>query len=347
MRRGRFNRVGLSILFSLVVLVIFLITGLLVMLIGALAIHSGLMERFGLRTAFPVLLAVLAASAIIGTVVSLVVGRVPLRPLQELIDALNKLARGDFSARIAFGHTPEFRELRDSFNRMAAELGSIELLRRDFINNFSHEFKTPIVSIKGFAELLQAEDLPAAERAEYLDIIIRESTRLTALATNVLNLSKVENQVILTGQKPYELSEQIRRCILTLQTAWEHKGIQFELELEEARVHANEEMLSQVWLNLIDNAVKFSPQGGSIAVKLEAEGNRALVSVRDHGIGVDEKDLPHILEQYFKGETSRTMPGNGLGLTLCQRIVALHGGEIACVSQPGSWTEFTVRLPLA
>ncbi len=347
MKERPFHKVGLTILFSLVVLVIFLITGLLVVLMGLLAIHTGALNHFGLRTEFPVLLAALVASVIIGTAVSLVVGRIPLRPVRDMINATNKLAGGDFSARISANFTPELRELRDSFNRMAEELGSIELLRRDFINNFSHEFKTPIVSIKGFAELLKAGDLPMAERAEYLDIIVRESTRLTTLATNVLNLSKVGNQVILTDRKAYELSEQVRRCILTLQAVWEHKDIQFELEMEEVRVTANEELLSQVWLNLIDNAVKFSPQGGRIEVRLAREGTRVSVAVRDHGTGVDEKDLPHIFEQYYKGEASRSAPGNGLGLALCQRITALHGGEIRCDSQPGSGTEFTVRLPIA
>ena len=190
----------LSLVFTLVVLIIFLITCLIVVGMGFAAMHFHLVDPLGLRRSFPIVLAVLPASAIVGTLVTLIFGRIPLRPFREMIDAINKLAAGDFSARLTLGHMREMRELRDSFNRMAGELNSIELLRSDFVNNFSHEFKTPIVSIKGFAELIKTDDLPKAERDEYLDIIIRESTRLATMATNVLNLSRVENQTIVADK---------------------------------------------------------------------------------------------------------------------------------------------------
>jgi len=341
------KRLGLGLFFSLMVMVLFLITGLLVALMGAAAIHFGLMERFGLRMAFPVLLSAVVSSAIVGTAVSMVFGRIPLRPIREVIDATNKLAAGDFSVRIGVNHTPELRVLRESFNRMAEELGSIEVLRSDFINNFSHEFKTPIVSIKGFAELLKLDDLPREERNDYLDIIIRESTRLSTMATNVLNLSKVENQTIVGDKHTYELGEQIRRCILMLQNSWEHKGIRLEPELAEVLVNANEEMMSQVWLNLIDNAIKFSREKGRIVVTLNAIAGNAVATVRDYGTGIPEKDLPHIFDKYYQSDETRAIPGNGLGLTLARRIVELHGGSIECASKQNRWTEFTMRLPLA
>ena len=345
MIQRKLRRVGLSIFFSMMVMVIFLITGMLLVLIGALAIHFGLMEKFGLRMTFPVLISAMVASAMVGTAVSMVFGRIPLRPIHQVIDATNRLAAGDFSARINVTHTPELRELSDSFNRMATELSSIEVLRSDFINSFSHEFKTPIVSIKGFAELLKLDDLPREERNGYLDIIIRESTRLSTMATNVLNLSKVENQTIVADKKPYDLGEQIRRCILLLQNSWEHKGIRFEIELAEARVCANEEMMSQVWLNLIDNAIKFSRDNGRVVVTLAQIAGNAVATVRDYGMGVPEKDLPHIFDKYYQANESRAITGNGLGLTLAQRIVELHGGSIACASKENRWTEFTIRLP--
>ncbi len=347
MMHRKLNRLGLSLFFSMVVMTIFLITGLLVVLMGAAAMHFGLMDKFGLRMGFPVLISAMVSSAIVGTAVSMVFGRIPLRPIREVINATNKLAAGDFSVRIAVSHTPEFRELRDSFNRMAGELSSIEMLRSDFINNFSHEFKTPIVSIKGFAELLKLDDLPREERNEYLDIIIRESTRLSTMATNVLNLSKVENQTIVADKRTYDLSEQIRRCILLLQNSWEHRGIRFELELNELQVSANEEMMSQVWLNLIDNAVKFSRENGRVVVTLAEIAGNAVATVRDYGMGIPEKDLPHIFDKYYQSDESRAIPGNGLGLTLAKRIVELHGGSIACASKQNRWTEFTIRLPLA
>ena len=347
MIRRRMNRFGLSIFFMLVVLSIFLITGFFVILISLLASQVGLLDRFGFRAAFPMLLAVLGASAIVGSIVSMMVGRVPLRPIREIINATNRLAAGDFSARITTLQTPELRELSYSFNRMAAELGSLELLRSDFINNFSHEFKTPIVSIKGFADLLKMDDLPKEERNEYLDIIASESARLAAMATNVLNLSRVENQTIVTDKQPFDLTEQLRRCILMMQAAWERKHIQFEVELGEVQITANAELLNQVWVNLFDNAIKFSDDGGLVEVALCREDDEAVLSIRDDGMGIPPADIPHVFDKFYQSDTSRTVPGNGLGLALAKKIVLLHEGSIQCQSEPENGTVFTVRLPIA
>ena len=329
MIRKKLGRFGLSLFFTVVVLTIFLITSLFVILFGLLATHFGMLDRFGLRTTFPVLLSVMAASAFVGTVVSMVFGRVPLRPIREIINASNRLAAGDFSVRITTGRTPELQALRESFNRMAAELGSIEVLRKDFVNNFSHEFKTPIVSIKGFAELLQMDGLSQEERNEYLDIIVRESSRLATMATNVLNLSRVENQSIVTDRQTYDLSEQVRRCIVLMQGAWERRGIELELELAEVQITANEELLHQVWVNLLDNAIKFSRDAGHIHVRLTAQENMAEIVIRDDGLGIPPEDIPHIFDKFYQSDSARAIPGNGLGLALVSRIVALHGGGIS------------------
>lgn len=334
----------LSLLFSLVVLLIFLITSLIMIAIALALLHWGVVDRLGWRNAFPVLLALLPASAIVGTFVAFVFGRFPLKPVQEIIDATNRLASGDFSARLKMKRPPQFRVLRDSFNRMAEELSSIEMLRSDFVNNFSHEFKTPIVSIKGFAELLEAENPPEPERTEYLEIIIRESSRLASMATNVLNLSRIENQTIVANRKPLDLSEQLRRCVLMMQSAWESRNIDMDVELAEVTVNANGEMLSQVWLNLLDNAVKFSPAGGRVGVQLVREGNQAVVTIRDGGPGIPPEEMGHIFDKFYHLDGSE--PGNGLGLTLARKIARLHGGDITCRSVPGEGAAFTVRLPL-
>ncbi len=340
------NGMRLSVLFSLVVLLIFVITGIFMIMFAVALMHLGMVDKLGYRNAFPLMLVLLPASAIVGTFVALAFGRIPLRPLQTVIDATNKLAAGDFSTRIHFKHPMQFRALRDSFNRMAEELGSIELLRSDFINNFSHEFKTPIVSIKGFAELLKAEDMPQQEREEYLDIIIRESSRLASMSTNVLNLSRYENQTIVTNRQLLDLSEQLRRCVLLVQSAWEGKNIDMEVELEEVSLYGNDEMLSQVWLNLLDNAIKFSCDGGHIVIRLATEQEQAVVTVRDDGAGIAPEDVGHIFEKFYHTDTGSASPGNGLGLTLARRIARLHGGDITCDSTPGKGAEFTVRLPL-
>ncbi|MCE5342448.1 MAG: HAMP domain-containing histidine kinase [Eubacteriales bacterium] len=336
----------LSVLFSFVVLLIFVITGLIMVAFALALLHLGVVDRMGVHNAFPLMMALLLASAIVGTFVSLAFGHIPLKPIQAMIDATNKLAAGDFSTRIQLNRPMQFRVLRDSFNRMAEELSSIELLRSDFINNFSHEFKTPIVSIKGFAELLKAEDMPAQERDEYLDIIIRESSRLASMATNVLNLSRYENQAIVTNRKLLNLSEQLRRCVLLLQSAWEGKNIELEVDLEEVSLYGNDEMLSQVWLNLLDNAVKFSRDGGRIVIRLTTEGDQADVIFRDYGAGIPEGELGHIFDKFYHSDADSAAPGNGLGLALARKIVRLHGGDITCESRAGEGAEFLVHLPL-
>jgi len=346
MIKKRLDKVGLSLIFSLIVFTIFLIT---IIIMGGIALflyHAGLFDQKEVRGLFPIFIILLPASVIVGTVVSFVFGGVPLKPIREFIDATNKLAAGDFSARLNMSQPTVFLELRDSFNRMASELGSIEMLRSDFVNNFSHEFKTPIVSIKGFAEVLKMEDLSKEERGEYLDIIIRESARLATMATNVLNLSKIENQTILTDKKTYNLGEQIRRCILLMQSNWEQKGLTFVVDMEDVFIHANEELFSQVWVNILDNAIKFSQEKGNIDVKLKKADQFAEFTLRDYGYGISEKDLGHIFDKFYQADASRAIQGNGLGLTLAQKIIQLHQGSIVCTSVLDHGTAFTVRLPL-
>ena len=256
---------------------------------------------------------------IVGTVVSLVISRVPLRPVRRVIDAINRLAAGDFSARLSLNAPPTFSELTESFNRMAEELGSIELLRTDFINNFSHEFKTPIVSIKGFAEELKHDDLTREQRDEYLDIIIAESSRLASLATNVLNLSKVEQQVILTDRRNFDLTEQLRRCVLLFENNWERKHLSLTVEFDEITYYGSDELLSQVWLNLIDNAVKFTPQGGAIVIRLHQDAEHVRFAITDDGCGIRPDALGRVFDKFYQGDPSRTSGGNGLGLTVAKK----------------------------
>jgi len=209
-----------------------------------------------------------------------------------------------------------------------------------------HEFKTPIVSIKGFAELLKDDSLPAEERSEYLDIIIRESSRLATMSTNVLNLSRIENQTIIANRKPIDVSEQIRRCILLLQSSWENRNIDMDIDLEDAVLNGNEEMLSQVWLNLLDNAIKFTPDGGRIALQLTKKDKLAVITIQDNGVGIAADELERIFDKFYHSDAGSAAPGNGIGLTLARKIVRLHGGDILCASSPGEGSLFTVTLPL-
>lgn len=274
-------------------------------------------------------------------------GRSKLKPINDLVDAMREVSQGDFSVRVdAEDVSGDMGRLVSSFNDMASELGGLELFRKDFINNFSHEFKTPIVSIKGFARQLEREDLTDEQRREYLDIIISESDRLANMSGNVLLLSKLENQNIVTDKTVYRLDEQLRKCILIMEKQWTAKNLDLDLDMEELAFKGNEEMVQHVWVNLLGNAIKFSPQDGTLGVTLRREGDWAVVSVRDAGPGMDDATRRRIFEKFYQGDTAHASEGNGLGLSLVKRIVDLCQGSVEVDSAPGRGSTFTVRLPL-
>ncbi len=342
------QRFGLTVLFSAVVFLILLITSLIVFIVGVLLIRINAINIAKLSRHEPMLpiLVLLIISVLVGTVVSFMISRFPLKPIRRVIDATNRLAAGDFSVRLHLPGPSSFMELASSFNRMAEELGGIEMLREDFVDHFSHEFKTPIVSIKGFAEELKHDDLTPEQRNEYLDIIIHESSRLSQLATNVLNLSRVEKQTILANRTRFDLTEQVRRCILLFENKWEQRKLNLSVELDEVTLDGDEELLSQVWLNLIDNAVKFTPEGGCVEIRLQKTDSRAVFQIRDDGYGISEEAQRHIFDKFYQADASHSAPGNGLGLSIARRVVTLHNGDIRCKSEEGAGTEFTVELPL-
>jgi len=291
----------------------------------------------------------LLISTIISVIVAAIGGKLMINPICEMLESMKKLAGGDFNVRIdnsGLLRPKELSNFSDEFNAMAKELGSIEILRSDFVNNFSHEFKTPIVSLRGFAKLLKEGNPSDEERQEYLDIIISESDRLAVLATNVLNLSKIENLTLITGHSVFDLSEQIRRAILMTESRWMEKKLELEVDIEEdIHLRGNPELLSQVWVNLLDNAVKFSHQGGKLRIRLLNFNNCVVFKVQDFGCGMDEEVKAHIFDKFYQGDISRATGGNGLGMTLVKKIVSLHKGEISVESQPGQGTIVTIILP--
>ena len=239
---------------------------------------------------------------------------------------------------------PVIQTLTDSFNTLASELENTEMLRSDFINNFSHEFKTPIVSIAGFAKLLKRGNLTETQKAEYLDIIEEESLRLSAMATNVLNLTKVENQSILTDISEYNLSEQLRTCVLLLEAKWERKRLEPELDFDEIQIEGSQELLKEVWINLLDNAVKFAPEGSSILLKAEETPEAVTVTVKNEGPDIPPEAMSRIFNKFYQADESHAAEGNGVGLAIVKRVVDLHGGTVEVVSS-GGITSFSVTLP--
>lgn len=260
--------------------------------------------------------------------------------------ATGEVSRGNFSVKVEeLKKNHEMGELIKSFNVMTKELDGIEMFRKDFINNFSHEFKTPIVSIRGFARQLKNPSLADERRLEYIDIIIRESERLTNMSSNILLLTKLENQEIITDKKYFSLDEQIRNSILLLQMEWEKKDIRFHLELDSVEYYSNEEMLSHIWLNLIGNAIKFSHRGGEIIVKSFEEEDIIQVEISDQGVGMDNHTKEHLFETFYQGDPSHALEGNGLGLSLVKRTLDLCGGEISVESSQGIGSRILIKLP--
>lgn len=289
----------------------------------------------------------LIACTIIGTGAAAIFTKWILSPLNEMIEATERISKGDFKVHIqeSFDEKSDFGILQRSFNHMARELDGIEMFRKDFINNFSHEFKTPIVSIQGFAHQLQAGGLTPAEEREYIRIIAAESDRLAKMSTNILLLSKLENQAIVTEQTEFWLDEQLRTCLVLLEKQWGPKNIELNIELEEVKYQFNEDMLSHVWLNLFNNAIKFTPEGGTVSCSLRSEPDHIIVEISDTGIGMTEETRCHIFDKFFQGDTSHTGDGNGIGLTIVSRILFLCKGSIDVRSKPGQGSTFTVTLP--
>jgi len=279
---------------------------------------------------------------------SAAMSKFPLKPIRDLIDGMDQLASGNFKARVRVGKImrryPAYVNISESFNRMAQELESTEMLRCDFINNFSHEFKTPIVSIAGFAKLLKRGNLSEKEQRQYLDAIEEESLRLSTMATNVLNMTKVENQTILTDVTEYNLSEQIRSCMLLLESKWSKKNIELELDFGEHMIRANEELLKQVWINLLDNAVKFTPDGHTIQVRITESDASLQLEVSNTGSQIPQEAQKKIFNKFYQADESHASQGNGIGLAIVKRIVELHSGQIT-VSSENDVTTFGVELP--
>ena len=333
-----------AVCFCVLVVAVFLAIGLIFLLIR-LNVFEGVPEEIRMSN---IVLILILTSAVMGWVLVLLVGKIPLMPINKLVNGLNSLAAGNFRTRLSYKglleHSHTFHEITESFNKLAKELESTEMLRSDFINNFSHEFKTPIVSISGFAKLLKKGNLTEEQKKQYLEAIEEESMRLAYMATNILNMTKIENQEILTDITQFNLSEQVRFSVLLLEEKWAKKDIDLQLDFDEYTVEANEELLKQVWINLVDNAVKFSPRGGTVSLDIREVGSSFLVSVSNEGSVIPADKQKMIFRKFYQADESHAQEGNGIGLAIVKKIVDLHDGKVSFVSE-NDLTVFTVELP--
>ncbi|HDR7753655.1 envelope stress sensor histidine kinase HitS [Bacillus paranthracis] len=277
-----------------------------------------------------------------------------MRPKREamiwtIIEPIQKIAKGDFSVKIRNEekYNGEIGVLVKSINDMTDELNAMEKMRQEFVSNVSHEIQSPLTSIKGFARALQDNNLSEEKREHYLTIIETETTRLSKLSQNLLKLTLLESEEYTPERVTYRLDQQLKQIVLNSEPLWAEKEIELDLDLEKVHITADQESMSQVWINLIHNSIKFTPSSGTISIKLKEYEALVEVRIRDTGIGISEEQKQHIFERFYKADSSRNRAygGSGLGLAIVKKVLDLHQGEIKVESEEGSGTEFIVRIP--
>lgn len=302
-------------------------------------------EYFHITLNLPPVLWIFVISLLIGTAVTMFVSRWIIKPINKLGKAMQQVAAGEFDLELH--EEQRFKELEDiyeSFNRMTKELKATEILQTDFVSNVSHEFKTPINAIEGYATLLQGSENEDRELQEkYIGKILSNTHRLSNLVGNILLLSKVDNQAIPAKPSTYRLDEQIRQAVLQLEPEWEKKEIEFDIELDRIEYTGNEILLQHVWNNLIGNAVKFDPQRGLVKIRLWKNDEKILCTVEDNGPGIKAGDEAHIFDRFYQSDSSHKEEGNGLGLALVKQIVKAEGGQVT-VANMEKGCRFTIQL---
>lgn len=275
------------------------------------------------------------------------------KPLIDVSNTVKQVAEGNFKVNIKRRNTTdceyeyinEVDELAKNVNKMVAELDGMDYMRKDFMSNVSHEIKTPIAAITGFTEILLDGSIDESERQEYLEVINKESMRISRLCENMLHMSRLDSQVIVANLQKIRLDEQLRKCIILLSEKWSEKEIDFSINLEKVSIFSDADMLQQVWINLIDNAIKYSGENCKIDISVKRLNDKSVkVSIRDNGIGIEEEKLHRIFDKFYQCEESHKKSGSGLGLSISKRIVELLNGTIECKSKKDSGTTFEVTL---
>lgn len=283
--------------------------------------------------------------ALLTNLLSYVFSKLLYQYILEIINGISRISDGEFQVKLDERNGGPLKDIYRKFNRMSDELSGIDTLRNDFVNHFSHEFKTPLSSINGFSQLLLEGNCTPEEARRYLTIIVKESERLTALTESQLLLSRLDSQTIVIEKEEYALDEQIRQCIIQLSPEWTKKELLLTIELTPMRYFGNADLMQQVWLNLLSNAIKYTPKGGEISVTSGRIRDGVSVSIRDNGIGMSAEELSHIFGKYYRSDNVSEIKGLGLGLPISKRIVDICQGTIEVESAPGTGSCFTVTLP--
>ena len=275
-----------------------------------------------------------------------------VKPLEEMGKVVQRISKGDFEARVErkdreglkAEYLHELDELKVNINLMAKELSGMDHMRKDFVSNVSHEMKTPVSSMMGFAEMLIEDDIPRDEQKEYLRLIYDEASRATTLCENMLRMSRLENQAMITKHEIVRVDEQIRKSVIVLTEKYPDLNIDFDMDIPSMTIKSDPDLLKQIWINIIDNAIKYSGDGKVIHIKGKQMENGICVSVKDEGIGIDPEKQAHIFDAFYQCEESHKTEGNGLGLSIVKRILELLNGRIECISDGKSGTEMRIFI---
>ena len=326
-------------------LTIFVTLEMLICVLLAYGLDQLLNNILELGWKVPLVIELICICLLVGILVTSQLSKYFFNPIKKLRGAMENVADGDFSVRLEEKSTSkEIMEIYTGFNLMAHELNSTEILQTDFVSNVSHEFKTPINAIEGYATLLQGSETLDGSDREYVDKIMLNTQRLSSLVGSILLLSKLENRQIPTNQAEYRLDEQIRQSVVALETAWVQKDIELDAELDRVSYLGNEPMMRHVWDNLISNAIKFSPRGGVVKLRLIKRSRKLIVTIEDRGPGLSEEAQKHIFDKFYQGDPSHKQDGNGLGLALVKRILTIEKGQITAENIPEGGCRFTVTL---
>ncbi|HAM81471.1 sensor histidine kinase [Ornithinibacillus bavariensis] len=287
----------------------------------------------------------------VGSLLILLASTYLVKPIRNLTHAARKLAKGDFSVRVEKKegkNQDEVGELIDSFNHMATEIEKIDMMRADFVSNVSHEIQSPLTSIKGFTKAIMDDVVPKEDQKEYLTIIYQEIERMSRLSDNLLRMASLDSEHHPYHPVSYRLDEQLRKSILTTQPQWEKKNLSIELDLEPVEIFADKDLMEQVWLNLVINAIKYSHDNGTIEIAIKIAGGQIHVLVRDYGIGIPGEAIPNLFSRFYKVDRSRnrSIDGNGLGLSIVKKIISIHKFSIHVISEEGVGSTFTVKIPI-
>ena len=341
--RNRKNK-GLGLRFRLVILVCAEIVTIVLFALGVAFLVEYFLPGFIEKYLLPF---VVGLCLLVGIVATTFISKHFFDPIKKMGSAMEKVADGDFSVQLETkSSAKEIQEIYTGFNMMTQELSATEVLQTDFVSNVSHEFKTPINAIEGYATLLQGCEELDSDQQEYVEKILFNTKRLSDLVGSILLLSKLENQSI--PQKPvkFRLDEQIRQSIVALEPYWSKKNADFDVELESIEYVGNEGLLRRVWDNLIGNAIKFGPVDGFITIRLKNSESGIVFTVEDTGPGLTEEAKKHILDKFYQADSSHKQEGNGLGLALVNRILHISGGEIFAenIDETAGGCRFTVIL---